>query len=157
MDASSRGGGCDGLGAGCAGDATGAVVKCSLIALLAQTGPWGDGGPGRWVRGLAPCGLTTFVHVSAGAETRQYQGGGYKDRFLTVTLRVYVQEENAVFALEKLFEDIETVLEDNAGLSYEDQDGKTQSVQQITILSLDTDEGALEPLAVGEIICEVRY
>ena len=49
------------------------------------------------------------------------------------------------------------VLEDNAGLSYEDQDGKTQSVQQITILSLDTDEGALEPLAVGEIICEVRY
>jgi hypothetical protein len=24
-------------------------------------------------------------------------------------------------------------------------------------LSLDTDEGALEPLGVGEIICEVRY
>lgn len=97
------------------------------------------------------------VHVSAGGETRQYQGGGYKDRFLTVTLRVYVQEENAIFALEKLFEDIETVLEENAGLSYTDQDGKTQSVQQITILSLSTDEGALEPLAVGEIICEVRY
>ena len=51
------------------------------------------------------------VHVSAGAETRQYQGGGYKDRFLTLTIRIYVQEENAVFALEKLFEDIETVLE----------------------------------------------
>jgi hypothetical protein len=97
------------------------------------------------------------VHISAGSETRQYQGGGYKDRFLTVTIRVYVQEENAIFALEKLFEDIETVIEDNAGLSYVDQDGRTQSVQQITILSLDTDEGALEPLAVGEIICEVRY
>lgn len=97
------------------------------------------------------------VHVSAGSETRQYQGGGYKDRFLTVTIRVYVQEEDAVFALEKLFEDIETVLEDNAALSYTDQDGTTQSIQQITILSLDTDEGALEPLAVGEIICEVRY
>lgn len=97
------------------------------------------------------------VHVSAGAETRQYQGGGYKDRFLSVTIRIYVQEENAVFALEKLFEDIETVLETNASLSYKDQDGKTQRVQQITILSLDTDEGALEPLGVGEIICEVRY
>ena len=97
------------------------------------------------------------VHVSAGSETRQYQGGGYKDRFLTVTIRVYVQEENAVFALEKLFEDIETVLESNASVTYKDQDGKTQSVQQITILSLDTDEGALEPLGVGEIICEVRY
>lgn len=97
------------------------------------------------------------VHVSAGSETRQYQGGGYKDRYLTVTIRVYVSEENAIFALEKLFEDIETVLEDNANLTYTDQDGASQSVQQITILSLSTDEGALEPLAVGEIICEVRY
>lgn len=97
------------------------------------------------------------VHVSAGGETRQYQGGGYKDRFLTITIRVYVQEENAIFALEKLFEDIETVLETNSNLSYKDQDGNSQSVQQITILSLDTDEGALEPLGVGEIICEVRY
>jgi hypothetical protein len=97
------------------------------------------------------------VHVSAGSETRQYQGGGYKDRYLSVTIRVYVSEEDAVFALEKLFEDIETVLEDNASLSYLDQDGATQSVQQITILSLTTDEGALEPLAVGEIVCEVRY
>jgi len=97
------------------------------------------------------------VHVSAGSETRQYQGGGYKDRFLTVTLRVYVHEENAIFALEKLFEDIETVLEDNGSLSYTDQDGQPQRVHQITILSLSTDEGALEPLAVGEIICEVRY
>jgi len=97
------------------------------------------------------------VHVSAGAETRQYQGGGYKDRFLTLTIRVYVQEENAVFALEKLFEDIETVIESNSSLEYLDQDGNTQSTQIITILSIDSDEGALEPLGVGEIICEVRY
>lgn len=97
------------------------------------------------------------VHVSAGGETRVYQGGGYKDRFLTVTIRIYVQEENAVFALEKLMEDIETVIENNANLAYKDLDGNTQRVQQITILSLDTDEGALEPLGVGEIICEVRY
>lgn len=97
------------------------------------------------------------IHLSAGAETREYQGGGYKDRFMTLTVRVYVQEENAVLALEKLFEDIETVIEDNSTLSYTDQDGKAQSVQQLTIVSLDTDEGALEPLGVGEIICEVRY
>lgn len=97
------------------------------------------------------------VHVSAGAETRQYQGGGYKDRFLTITIRVYVQEENAVFALEKLFEDIETVLETNSWLEYVDQDGNTQRTQMISILSIDSDEGALEPLGVGEIICEVRY
>lgn len=97
------------------------------------------------------------VHISAGAETRQYQGGGYKDRFMTVTIRIYVQEENAINALEKLFEDIETVIEDNSTLSYTDQDGNAQKVQQLTIVSLDTDEGALEPLGVGEIICEARY
>jgi hypothetical protein len=97
------------------------------------------------------------VHVSAGAETRQYQGGGYKDRYLTLTIRIYVQEENAVFALEKLFEDIETVLESNSSLDYVDQDGNTQSTHTISILSIDSDEGALEPLGVGEIICEVRY
>lgn len=97
------------------------------------------------------------VHVSAGAETREYQGGGYKDRFLTLTIRVYVQEENAVFALEKLFEDVETVLEQNSRLEYKDQDNNSQYTQQITIVSLDSDEGALEPLGVGEIICEVRY
>jgi hypothetical protein len=97
------------------------------------------------------------VHVSAGAESRVYQGGGYKDRFLTITIRVYVNEENAVFALEKLFEDMETVLESNSRLEYKDQDNNSQYTQQITIVSLDSDEGALEPLGVGEIICEVRY
>lgn len=97
------------------------------------------------------------VHIAAGAETRQYQGGGYKDRFMTLTIRVYVQEGDAVLALEKLFEDIETVIEDNSALSFTDQDGNAQKVQQLTIVSLDTDEGALEPLGVGEIICEVRY
>ena len=97
------------------------------------------------------------VHVSAGAETREYQGGGYKDRFLTVTIRVYVQEENAIFALEKLFEDIESVLEENSRLEYKDQNNNSQYTHQITIVSIDSDEGALEPLGVGEIICEVRY
>jgi len=97
------------------------------------------------------------IHVNAGGETRQYQGGGYKDRFMNVTIRVYVQQEEAVLALEKLLEDVETVLEDNSVLLYKDQNGNSQSVQQITIVSLDTDEGALEPLGVGEITCEVRY
>lgn len=97
------------------------------------------------------------VHVAAGQETREYQGGGYKDRYLTLTIRVYVREENAVFALEKLFEDIETVIEQNSRLEYLDQDGNSQCTHQISIISLDSDEGALEPLGVGEIICEVRY
>lgn len=97
------------------------------------------------------------VHLNAGSETREYQGGGYKDRFLSVTLRCYVQDEDAVLALDELLEDVETVLENNSRLAYADRTGTTQYTQQITIVSIDTDEGVLEPLGVGEVNIEVRY
>ncbi len=97
------------------------------------------------------------IHLNAGSETREYQGGGYKDRFLSVTIRCYVNEDDAVTALDKLLEDVETVLESDTQLSYTDRQGSTQSVQQITISSIDTDEGVLDPLGVGEILIEVRY
>ena len=54
------------------------------------------------------------VHLSAGSETREYQGGGYRDRFLSITIRCYVNEEDATIALDKLLEDIETVLDTNS-------------------------------------------
>lgn len=97
------------------------------------------------------------VHLNAGSEARQYQGGGYKDRFLNVTLRCYVNEEDAVVALERLMEDVETVLEENSRLAYTDRTGNTQYTHQITIVSIDTDEGVLEPFGVGEMAIEVRY
>jgi|TARA_R110002074_G_scaffold9832_2_gene38325 hypothetical protein len=97
------------------------------------------------------------IHLNAGSESREYQGGGYKDRFLSVTLRCYVQAEDAVEALDELLEDVETVLEDNSRLTYIDRTGAVQYTQQITIISIDTDEGVLEPLGVGEILIEVRY
>jgi len=97
------------------------------------------------------------IHLNAGSETREYQGGGYKDRFLSITLRCYVQDEDSVLALDELLEDVETVLENNSQLQYKDRLGATQYTQQITIVSVDTDEGVLEPLGVGEILIEVRY
>lgn len=97
------------------------------------------------------------VHLNAGSETRQYQGNGYKDRFLSITVRIYVQEEDATYALEKVIEDVETVLEQNSRLAYVDQDGATQYTHQISILRIDTDEGVLDPIGVGELTCEVRY
>ncbi len=97
------------------------------------------------------------VHLNAGSETRQYHGAGHKDRFLSVTLRCYVNAEDAVEELDKLLEDVETVLEANSRLSYFDLNGVTQYTQQITIVSIDTDEGVLEPLGVGEMLIEVRY
>lgn len=97
------------------------------------------------------------VHLNAGSETREYQGNGYKDRFMSVTVRCYVNEEDAPTALDKLMEDVETVLETNARLAYIDKTGVTQYTQQISIISIDSDEGVLEPLGVGEMLIEVRY
>ena len=97
------------------------------------------------------------VHLNAGSETRTYQGAGYKDRFLAVTIRCYVNEEDAQMSLNALMEDIETVVENSNSLQYTDKQNQIYNVQQMSIISIDTDEGVLEPYGVGEILIEVRY
>jgi hypothetical protein len=97
------------------------------------------------------------IHLNAGSESREYQAGGYKDRFLSVTIRCYVKEEDAQAALNALMEDVETVLEENSSLEYVDAYNRSYYTQQITIVSIDTDEGVLEPFGVGEMLIEVRY
>ena len=97
------------------------------------------------------------IHLNAGSETREYQGGGYKDRFLNVTVRCYVNQEDSVEALDELIEDVETVLEENSRFIYYDRMGLEQFTQQISIISIDTDEGVLDPLGVAQILIEVRY
>jgi hypothetical protein len=97
------------------------------------------------------------IHLNPGSESREYQGGGYKDRFLSISIRIYVKEEDSVLALSKLLEDVETVLETYSRLEYVDNTGNTQYTQQITIVSISTDEGVLEPYGVGEMQIEVRY
>ena len=98
------------------------------------------------------------VHLNAGAESRVYQGGGYKDRFLNITIRCYVKDDVAsIQSLNKILEDVETLIETNSRLAYTDKQGTTQYTQQITIVSIETDEGALDPIGIGEIVVEVQY
>jgi hypothetical protein len=96
------------------------------------------------------------VHIAAGAETRQYYGGGQKWRFLTITIRAYVNSEDPTQELEELLEDLETVIDDNNTLTYH-QLGSNAGVSQFTVISIDTDEGVLAPLGIGEMIIEARY
>ena len=98
------------------------------------------------------------VHIGAGVETRQYEGGGFRFRFLAITVRCYVSsDDDVILALEELLEDVETVLEDKDPLTYYDSTGTSQSTVQTTIGTVTTDEGVLEPLGVGEITLEIRY
>lgn len=96
------------------------------------------------------------VHVSAGNEQREYLPGGVQNRFLSVTIRFYVKTEDPVAELEKLLNDIEFVIEENGRLAYQDHLG-AQTTHDILITSIDTDEGVLSPLGVGEILLQVRY
>lgn len=99
------------------------------------------------------------VHVSTSTETRQYQAGGFKDRFLNVIIRVYVTEgdEDAGTELDKVLEDIEGLLEANARMPYIDNKGCKQHTHQMSIMSIDTDEGILEPIGVAEILIQIQY
>ena len=97
------------------------------------------------------------VHITAGTEVRQYQTGGYKDRYMTVVIRCYVQEEDSVRALEGLLADIEFVVEKNSRLAYQDRSGVPQVTHDIIITSIDTDEGVMAPLGIGEIQLRVHY
>jgi hypothetical protein len=96
------------------------------------------------------------LHMSAGTETREYYGGGQKFRFLTVTLRVYVNSEDPIEELEEVLEDIETIIDDAGQFNYEQSEG-SQNIMQTSIVSISTDEGVLAPLGVGEMILEIRY
>jgi len=93
-----------------------------------------------------------YVSVVPTSETREYHPG-FKWGFLGITIRIYVYDEEPNDALELALTDIETQLEADETLTYDT--GKT--TEQISILSITTDEGLLAPYGVGEITLEVRY
>ena len=98
------------------------------------------------------------VCVVAGDEVREYQTAGFKWRFLNLTIRAYVRnEEDAQEELATLFEDIEKIIDENDALVYDTSivpNGKTTSM---TVESIGTDEGVIAPLGIGEMSVTVRY
>ena len=94
-----------------------------------------------------------FVCVQASYESREYLPAAFKWGFLNVTIKIYVQEEDPVDKLEQLMTDVERVIDDNQSLEY--APGKT--ITEMNITSIDTDEGVLAPLGVGDISVVVRY
>ena len=69
-------------------------------------------------------------------------------------LRCYIEDQSdSITATEKLIEDIETVLENNARLVLSD----STTVRDIKILSIETDQGVLAPLGLAEIQLVVEY
>ena len=98
------------------------------------------------------------VCVVAGDEEREYQPGGFKWRFLTLTIRAYVHnEEDAQEELALLLEDIEQIVDENDALVYDDSVDPNEKTTSMNVESVSTDEGVVEPLGIGEMTIIVRY
>jgi hypothetical protein len=98
------------------------------------------------------------VCVVAGDEAREYQPNEFKWRFLSLDIRVYVEDQDdpqEVLAL--MMEDIERVIDDNDVLTYDDTVSPNLTTTSLTLESLSTDEGVLEPLGIGEMTLTCRY
>lgn len=98
------------------------------------------------------------VCIVAGDEVREYQTAGFKWRFLTLSIRAYVRnEEDAQEELATLFEDIEKIVDENDALVYDTSVIPNGTTTSMTIDSLSTDEGVIAPLGIGEMLVTVRY
>ena len=98
------------------------------------------------------------ICVVAGDETREYQPNAFKWRFLSLDIRVYVEDqEDPQEVLALLMEDIERIIDDNDILTYDDDVSPNLTTTSLTLLTLSTDEGVLAPLGIGEMAMEIRY
>ena len=98
------------------------------------------------------------VCVVSGDEIREYQPGEFKWRFLSLDIRVYVEDqEDPQEVLARLMEDIERVIDNNDVLTYDDTVSPNLTTTSLTLLSLTTDEGVLSPLGIGEMNLVCRY
>jgi hypothetical protein len=98
------------------------------------------------------------VCVVAGDEFREYQPNAFKWRLLDLTIRVYIHDNNDTQeTLALLLDDIESIIDDNDNLVYDDTVDPSQSTTSLTIGSISTDEGVIAPLGIGEMTVRVRY
>jgi len=96
------------------------------------------------------------IYVTPGQESREYHPGDFKWGFLNVCIKVYVKDpETSQQQLEDLLEDIESVIDSNRVLVYDEVN--SYETTEILIQSIVTDEGLLLPYGVGEVTIQVRY
>lgn len=95
------------------------------------------------------------IYLTPGSEQREYHPGGFSWAYLGISVKVYCRGEEAQLELEQLLEDVETCVDANRVLVYDQE--KAYETTEILIQSITTDEGLLAPYAVGEINLQVRY
>ncbi|CAB4134521.1 hypothetical protein UFOVP273_140 [uncultured Caudovirales phage] len=95
------------------------------------------------------------IYVVAGTETREYHPSNLIWRYLNVSLKVYTKGEDSQEQLDNLLDDIETCINANRRLVYDEVNG--YQTTEILITSIVTDEGLLKPYAIAEVNLQIRY
>ncbi len=95
------------------------------------------------------------IYSSPGSEMREYLPASFKWGYLGISLKLYCRGEFAQEELEQLLVDVESVIDANNVLVYDETNG--YETTEILITSITTDEGLLAPYAIGEINLQVRY
>ena len=102
------------------------------------------------------CNSFPTAFVVAGLETREYHPAGFAWGFLNICIKAYTRGEFALDLLESLLEDIESVIDGTKGVITYDTVNNYHT-DEISITSIVTDEGLLNPYGVGEVNLLVRY
>lgn len=102
------------------------------------------------------------ITVGLGPERMEYQPGGFRWMYLTLNIRAYVKsEDRSDEELELLIQDIKTFIDTHEDIEYTittpQGAEKTYEATQMTVLSINTDEGILHPMGIGEVVIEIRY
>lgn len=99
--------------------------------------------------------LTSYptIAVVNGSEKTEYQPGGFTWKYLNILIKTFHKIDDEGAQLEQMLEDIENILDANNDLEY----SSGETVEQLSLLSVDTDEGLLYPFSVSEISILVQY
>jgi hypothetical protein len=96
------------------------------------------------------------VYLVPGTEVREYHPANFTWCYLNISIKVYVRDQDDTQSqLETLLRDLETCINNNRALVYDQANGLVTT--EILIQSIMTDEGLLVPYGVGEMNLQVRY
>lgn len=102
-----------------------------------------------------------YISITPGPETREDMPSNFSWAHLTVYIRIYVENtDDAQGELESLITDIETYVDTHLSLAYEEVTNSgtaTRFTTTNTIVGITTDEGLLDPNALGEVVLDVQY
>jgi hypothetical protein len=90
------------------------------------------------------------ICVNAGNESRIYHSSGLTEGHLNITARAYVRAEDSTSEAENLADDIEHVI-------YHLGDRSSIGIEDVTIISMSTDEGLVAPFGILEIDILAKY